>query len=264
MPTTILNSIMATKQLEIEQLLLTTNIKELENTLLYKRTCTPLTQLIKAKNGISIIAEYKRKSPSKGIINADANVLHTCTGYQAAGAVGVSILTDAQYFGGSNADVITVRNALTIPILRKEFIIHPIQVIQAKAIGADVILLIASCLTAKQVKELSSLAHSIGLQVILEVHTEQELEYITDDIEMVGINNRNLHNFTVKLEHSISMLLKIQPHKLVIAESGIANISDIVLLKKNGFNNFLIGEMLMKTNDPAYTLSTLLQQANAA
>lgn len=204
-----------------------------------------------AKNGI--IAEFKRKSPSKGIINDTASVPEVTTAYTKSGASGLSVLTDEQFFGGSMKDLKDARINL-IPILRKDFVIDEYQIIQSKAIGADVILLIAACLTKQKVSTFAKLARKLGMEVLLEVHEQKELDHISDEIELVGINNRDLKTFSVNVHRSTELALEItrKLHKspLLISESGISNIETIKNLQKAGFEGFLMGENFMKEKDP--------------
>ena len=197
-----------------------------------------------------IIAEFKRKSPSKGIINDSATVEAVTAGYAAHGASGLSVLTDSDFFGGSLQDL-TAATVHETPILRKDFMIDPYQIIEAKAHGAEVILLIAACLTPAEVKHLAAVAKDTGLEVLLEIHTKSELDHLCDNIDMVGINNRNLKTFEVDLAHSIALAKMLPAHLPKIAESGISDVSTIIELKKEGFDGFLMGENFMKTVDPA-------------
>ncbi|KAI9449609.1 indole-3-glycerol-phosphate synthase [Russula earlei] len=203
--------------------------------------------LDEAKTGI--IAEYKRKSPSKGVINDKATVTDVTTAYTQYGASGISVLTDTDFFGGHLNDLLaaTVNH---IPLLRKDFMIDEYQVIQAKAYGAAVILLIAACLTPPEVKQLAGIAKSIGLEVLLEIHNEEELEHICNDIDMVGVNNRNLKTFEVDISTSLQLIQQIPTNKLAVTESGISNIDTIVTLRKAGFKGFLIGEEFHETARP--------------
>lgn len=203
---------------------------------------------IPGKTGI--IAEFKRKSPSKGIINDTASVEAVTASYAAHGASGLSVLTDHHFFGGTLQDL-TAATVHETPVLRKDFMVNPYQIIEAKAYGAEVILLIAACLTPNEVKHLASVAKDTGLEVLLEIHTKSELDHVCDHIDMVGINNRNLKTFEVDLAHSIALAKMLPAHLPKIAESGISNVSTIIELKKEGFDGFLIGENFMKTSDPA-------------
>jgi indole-3-glycerol phosphate synthase len=213
--------------------------------------------LDKTKTGI--IAEFKRQSPSKGIINAIANVAEVTKAYTEFGAAGVSVLTDGPYFGGSLADLnIAVQNS--IPVLRKEFIIDEFQIIEAKAYGASVILLIAACLTPKETALLAATAKALGMEVLLEIHDETEIGHIGDEVDFVGINNRSLKSFEVNIEHSLKLKNMLPKEKLSIAESGIYDLATFQLLKKEGFDGFLMGEYFMKQADPAKAFELFASQ----
>ena len=209
-----------------------------------------LRQFLLDDSKTGIIAEFKRKSPSKGIINGNADVIKITNTYSTFGASGLSVLTDENFFGGSKDDLIKARINNT-PILRKDFMIDAYQFYEAKAIGADVILLIAACLSVQQVKEFAALSKELGLEVLLEIHNEEELEHICDDVDFVGVNNRNLKTFEVDINTSLQLFPHIPKDKLAIAESGISNVDTIVTLKQAGFKGFLIGENFMKAANPA-------------
>jgi indole-3-glycerol phosphate synthase len=221
----------------------------LERAPLFTRQTYPLTGFLKDATRTGIIAEFKRRSPSKGLINGHSPVAHVTGGYAVSGASAISVLTDAPSFGGSLEDLVAAR-AVSVPLLRKEFIIDPYQVMEAKANGADVILLIAAILTTTEVRALAAFAHSFGLQVILEVHDEAELGHICDPVDVVGINNRNLKTFTVDLAQSARLASMISG-KPLISESGIYTVDDIRYLEDLGFDGFLIGEAFMREQDPA-------------
>lgn len=211
------------------------------------------------KDGASgIIAEFKRRSPSKGLINGEADPVHTTKTYQSAGASAVSILTDETFFGGSDADLMAVRPHLTIPVLRKEFIIDAYQVHEAKAIGADLILLIAACLSPNEVASLSSLAQDLGLEVLLELHDEDELGHVCETVDLVGINNRSLKTFDVNIERSLNMARQLPDGFLKVAESGIDDPAQVRLFRDNGYHACLIGENFMKTQDPGKALAEFI------
>jgi indole-3-glycerol phosphate synthase len=216
----------------------------------FNRDCISLEQRLKAGVSTGIITEFKRKSPSKGIINATAVVEEVTRDYERFGAAAVSVLTDDHFFGGSSEDLMEARDAVTIPILRKDFIIDEYQLLEAKAIGADVILLIAACLTPPEVKMLAASAKSLGLEVLLELHDEAELEHICDETVLIGINNRSLKTFEVNLDRSLDMAAKIPKDKIKIAESGISDVNQINLFKEHGFAGFLMGENFMKDSNP--------------
>ena len=223
---------------------------QLENSILFDR---PKNSLLSNLNSSSsgIIAEFKRRSPSKSEINQSLNVFDVAVGYEKAGASGMSILTDQKYFGGSIEDLIIGRSSCTLPILRKEFIIDPYQIIEAKAFGADVILLIAAVLDKKIIKNLSILAKSLNLEVILEVHNKEELQNnIMPSLDIIGVNNRDLKTFKINLNLSEELSYFIPNEFLKISESGISNVEVIKKLKLFGYKGFLIGENFMKSNNP--------------
>lgn len=254
----ILEQIIATKKKEVA---LQKELVKLETLLLqplYAKTPLNFASNLVDETKTGIIAEFKRKSPSKGIINDKIAPQEMVEGYFNGGASAVSVLTDVQYFGGNNDDLIAVQH-IPIPKLRKEFIIDEYQIHEAKALGASCILLIAACLTPKQVKQLAQIAQSIQLQVLLEIHDETELNHLNDSINFVGVNNRNLKTFEVSLQTSIKLIQKIPAEFLAIAESGIHSVEDILLLKQAGFKGFLIGEYFMKQPNPTVAFAQFTQ-----
>jgi indole-3-glycerol phosphate synthase len=202
------------------------------------------------ENSTGIIAEFKRKSPSKGVINDKVKVEDVVSQYAAAGVSGCSVLTDTEFFGGAPQDLMTARDVVNIPLLRKDFMIDEYQFLEAKSWGADVILLIAAILTPQQVKSFTDVAHSLGLEVLLELHDESELNHVYHKVNMVGINNRNLKTFQVDVEQSVRMAEKLGDGFVKIAESGISDMEMLKLFRRSGFQGFLIGENFMKTNNP--------------
>ncbi|MEI7471661.1 MAG: indole-3-glycerol phosphate synthase TrpC [Chitinophagaceae bacterium] len=208
-----------------------------------------------------IIAEFKRKSPSLGIINDQVNIKEVTAAYTAHGASALSVLTDAQFFGGSDADLENARTN-AIPILRKDFIIDEYQIAEAKKIGANVVLLIAACLSPARVSSLAEYACSLGLEVLLELHNEEELMHICDATTIVGINNRDLKTFKVDIERSLLMATKIPVEKIKVAESGINSIENIRLFKEHGFKGFLVGEHFMKTTNPGAAFKNFVISLN--
>jgi indole-3-glycerol phosphate synthase len=246
----ILGKIIERKKIAVKQNKELFGIKKLEVFEYYERDCESLVNKLKNKNSTGIIAEYKRKSPSKGIINSKAVIEDVVSAYELNGASGISVLTDEEFFGGTNADMILARQLVDCPLLRKDFIIDEYQLVESKAIGADVILLIAACLTPAQVKDLARFARSLNLEVLLEIHEENELGHICDDVNLIGVNNRNLKTFEVNLEQSVRLAEKIGIQYLKISESGINDPKDIIYLKQYGFDGFLIGENFMKQEDP--------------
>jgi indole-3-glycerol phosphate synthase len=247
----ILEEIIAYKYKEVEKRKEVQTIKQLEQRELFGRPTLSLKEFLLKPDKSGIIAEFKRKSPSKGIINDSADVTSVTTGYVKAGASALSILTDEKYFGGLDIDVINARKANQIPILRKEFIVDEYQIIEAKSIGADAILLIAACLSKSEINKLAKFAKSINLEVLLELHGEDEFDKISNEVELVGINNRNLKSFIVDIEQSKKFASKIPDSFIKIAESGIDKPEVVKDLKKHGFKGFLMGEHFMKTDDPA-------------
>lgn len=247
----ILDTIVAHKKKEVGERKKLLSVKDLETRAGFSLPVRLLSESLLQENSTGIIAEFKRKSPSKGFINEHADVNEITKAYTSNGAACLSVLTDGFFFGGADEDLINARKN-DIPILRKDFIIDEYQIVEAKSIGADVILLIAACLSPIEVKRLAEFAHSLGLQIILELHAEEELNHICEATNIVGINNRDLKTFTVDIERSLRMAEKLPSEKIKIAESGIDKIEDILLFKQNGFKGFLIGEYFMKqTNTPA-------------
>lgn len=245
----ILEKIIQHKRSDVEKRKSQMSISELEKGFYFDRETLSLKESLERGNRTGIIAEFKRRSPSKGIINDKVDVIDVTTAYTENGASALSVLTDENFFGGSNEDLVDAR-INDIPILRKDFIIDEYQLTEAKSIGADVILLIAACLTPKEVQRLAGFAKGLGLEVLLELHDEIELEHICDETELIGVNNRNLKTFDVNIEQSLLMAEKIPGNKIKIAESGIGSVDDIMLFKENGFKGFLIGELFMKEADP--------------
>lgn len=225
----------------------------------FNRIPLKLTDFILNKDRTGIIAEFKRKSPSKGIINADATIEEVTTGYFRSGASGLSILTDMKYFGGSLNDLKRARELNPIPVLRKDFIIDEYQIAEAKAAGADVILLIAAILDKETVQKLAAYARSLDLQVILEVHEVNEIDYLNEYIDIIGVNNRDLRTFTVDTERSVQLACAIPPGILKISESGISSPVIIKRLRTCGYNGFLIGESFMRSPEPVRAFSDFIQ-----
>jgi len=223
-----------------------------------------LKQSLLAENSTGIIAEFKRKSPSKGwFLTKGEEIEKVAIAYNDHGAAAISVLTDEPFFGGTLDDLIQARVLCNIPILRKEFIIDPWQIAEARAFGADVVLLIAACLSVQQVQDLAAYAKSLGMETILELHGEDELGHICDDTEIIGINNRNLKTFEVDIDRSLRMAAQISADKIKIAESGINSIENILLFKENGFKGFLIGELFMKQANPAASFITFIDVLKA-
>jgi indole-3-glycerol phosphate synthase len=246
----ILDTIIAHKQIEVAQRKATTSVQQLQANPLFGRSSFSLQQFLLDDTKTGIIAEFKRQSPSKGVINNTADVLEVTDSYTRNFATGLSVLTDHHFFGGSTEDLLQARKN-NIPILRKDFIVDEYQIIESKAMGADVILLIAACLSPATVKRLASTAKNIGLEILLELHAEEELVHICDDTMLIGVNNRNLKTFEVDIHHSLKMAEKIPASKIKITESGIDSLATIQLFKENGFKGFLMGEKFMKSENPS-------------
>ncbi|RLD85470.1 MAG: indole-3-glycerol phosphate synthase TrpC [Bacteroidetes bacterium] len=255
----ILDKIVLDKKREISSKKKLFPIDFLKKSPLFLRKSNSLSQSIKTGNGI--IAEFKRRSPSKQVINHQSSVIDVVKGYKKAGVSGISVLADTKYFGGALDDLIQARDTIEIPILRKEFIIDGYQIYEAKAFGADAVLLIAAILTEDEIINFSILANELGLEVLLEIHNEEELiKSDLENIDMVGVNNRNLKTFEVSLENSKYLSKLIPSDKVKISESGISEISSINELKKYDFQGFLIGENFMKTNDPGQAAIDFLKR----
>jgi indole-3-glycerol phosphate synthase len=250
MSTNILAKIVDHKKIEVAERKTQISIAQLEAMPFFTSAGYSLKSNLMYPALTGIIAEFKRQSPSKGVINDTASVAEVSNAYTQFGAAGISVLTDLTFFGGSIDDLsVAVKNP--IPVLRKEFIIDEFQLLEAKAYGASVILLIAACLTPNETNSLAKFAKSIGLEVLLEIHDEHELGHISDAVDFVGINNRSLKSFEVNIEHSLQLKNQLPKNILSIAESGIYSLETFMLLKKEGFDGFLMGEYFMKQANPA-------------
>lgn len=248
---TILDKIVAHKKKEVARDKRETTYIELEESEYFHRETHSFKDFLLAEDRTGIIAEFKRKSPSKGIINDEALVKDVTKEYADAGASALSVLTDRNFFGGRKMDLKRARRANTIPVLRKDFMIDEYQIVEAKSLGADIILLIAAILTPAEIKNLAGLAKSLELNVLLEVHNLEELERSIDpNLDAIGVNNRNLADFTVSVENSYKLVDHIPNEFLKISESAISDQQTIRDLKKAGFQGFLIGENFMKQADP--------------
>ncbi|WP_417858832.1 indole-3-glycerol phosphate synthase TrpC [Xanthomarina gelatinilytica] len=245
----ILDKIVTDKRIEVTFRKQLIPVSQLEQSVLFERPTISLASKLK-NSTTGIIAEHKRRSPSKSVINQNLNVFDVAKGYENAGVCGISVLTDSKYFGGSLDDLLIARASCNLPLLRKEFIIDEYQILEAKAYGADVILLIAAILTKEEIKQFSEFAKSLNLDVLLEVHNEEELhKSIMPSLDMFGVNNRNLKTFDVSLDTS-KTLSQIMPNEFVkVSESGISSVDAIKELQPFGYKGFLIGENFMKTDD---------------
>lgn len=253
---TILDKIIERKKEEIITSKTKISLEKLKDSEFFGRKSFSLKESVKNKSGI--ITEFKRQSPSKGIINDQVSPLEVTSAYEKFGASGISILTDKDFFGGSFEDILSVRNHINIPILRKDFMVDEYQFYEAKSIGADAVLLIASCLSTNQVQEFTELSHELGLEVLLEIHTEEELHHFNSKIDLVGINNRNLKDFKVDLQHSVNLKNLLPKEVLSVAESGIYTLEDFHYLKEKGFDGFLMGEYFMKNKNPGKTFEEFI------
>lgn len=257
----ILDKIIANKKLEVAKVKAEIPVEKLVKSPSFNRTPISLKESLTVKGSTGIIAEFKRQSPSKGIINDKATIEDVTKGYLEANVACQSILTDIRYFGGTVLDLIAARTInTTTPILRKDFIVDAFQIVESKAIGADVILLIAAYLTKEELKNYGKLAEDLGLDVLYEVHNKEELDKIELDNKIIGINNRNLKTFEVDLEHSIELASHIPTNCIRVSESGISDPRIITGLKEYGFQGFLIGENFMKTDDPGFACQEFISQ----
>lgn len=258
---TILDKIIEAKKVEIAHQKQLVEMEVLQDVFDFYRECNSLKTSLLKTGASGIIAEFKQRSPSKGDINLTAKVDEVTEAYVKAGASGLSVLTEKNFFGGSQSNLVIAReHNPSIPILRKDFMIDPYQIVEAKAYGADVILLIAACLSKDQAAELASTAKELGLEVLMEIHNAEELEILNNQVDIVGVNNRNLKTFEVNIETSVK-LAKLIPDKFVkISESGLAGASEIQYLRKNGFSGFLIGETFMKTSNPGEACRRFIEE----
>ncbi len=256
----ILNKIISDKKREVILKKTLIPFSQLEQAFLFGSRTVSLSKNLRASK-TGIIAEHKRRSPSKGEINYNYAVEDVAKAYESAGVCGISVLTDGKYFGGSLDDLVLARASVNVPLLRKEFIIDEYQILEAKAHGADAILLIAAVLTRQEIKQLSQFAQSLALEVLLEVHNSVELEKsIMPSLDMVGVNNRNLNTFEVSIKTSHQLASAIPDEFVKISESGIDSVATINELQAYGFMGFLIGENFMKTNTIAESTKQFIEQ----
>ncbi|MFT5250110.1 MAG: indole-3-glycerol phosphate synthase [bacterium] len=250
----ILQEIIAHKHVEVARNKKIVSIKELERSSYMNTSVISMRENLLNKYKSGIIAEIKRKSPSKGIINGNVNIHKISQGYEKAGVSGISVLTDTNYFGGSNEDFRQVRKANSCPMLRKDFMVDEYQILEAKAMGADIILLIAAGIDSKKCLELAKFSKSLGLEILLEIHNKKEFEtHYNEHVTIVGVNNRNLETFEVSIDVS-KQLASIIPSEITkISESGISHPDAVIELKKYGYQGFLMGEAFMKQLNPEIT-----------
>jgi indole-3-glycerol phosphate synthase len=255
----ILERIVENKRREVSERKAKRSEADLERSAFFLRETFSLKNFLLDEKLTGIIAEFKRKSPSRGVINDKVDLLDVTTAYANSGASGLSVLTDETFFGGSQKDLENAR-VNPIPLLCKDFMLEEYQVLEAKASGADVVLLIAACLTPVAVKRLAVLAKTLKLEILLEIHGGEELSHICDEIDVVGVNNRDLKTFTVDVNRSIELSKMIPPEKIMISESGINSVATIHKLRSYGFKGFLIGENFMKEKDPAIAFASFVNQ----
>lgn len=246
----VLDKINADKKIEVAAAKAAVPVSDLMKYPAYNKPVPSLKAFLLNPEKSGIIAEHKRQSPSKGIINGNVNIEQVVTGYEKGGASAVSVLTDQKYFGGTLADLQTATRLLSIPVLRKDFMVDEYQIHEAKAYGAAIILLIAASLTTEEVDRFTRLAHDLGMEVLFEIHNQVELEKISPHVDVVGVNNRNLKTFDVDIEQSIKLSALIPDHYLKISESGISEPETVKMLKSHGYQGFLMGENFMKEANP--------------
>ncbi len=255
----ILQEIKKHKLLEVEERKSLYPVKLLERSIYYQAHPVSLKKYLMRKDLMGIIAEFKRKSPSKGIINQYAEAASTCHGYMQAGASALSVLTDEKYFGGSADDLRAARKFNYCPILRKDFIVDEYQIVEARSMGADVVLLIAEMLEKKEIQKLSKFAVSLGLEVLLEFHSKEELKKLNKNVHHAGVNNRDLKTFEVNMKTAYELANLIPDDFVKISESGIEEATTVFALKKAGYKGFLIGEFFMRQADPAAACDRFIQ-----
>jgi indole-3-glycerol phosphate synthase len=258
---TILDEINNHKRTEIAEAKSKVSLEQLKASPYFLRKTNSLKAALLAEGASGVIAEFKTQSPSKGVINDNAETSEVTAAYIAAGASGLSVLTDDRFFGGSFEDLAKARwaNPKT-PVLRKDFMLDPYQIYEAKAHGADVILLIAESLSKSLLLELTQTAKEIGLEVLVEVHSAEELEKLNDLVDLVGVNNRNLKTFEVDINTSIRLSEQIPVQFVKISESGLSDPESIAQLRSAGFQGFLIGETFMKTEDPGKACAEFIKR----
>lgn len=248
---TILDEIILNRRREIEEQKQRISLPEIQSAIDSDYVCNSLSARLSVTGSSGIIAEFKRQSPSKGIINNSANPEIVTKAYADAGVSGISVLTETRFFGGSIMDFEVVRNANPgVPVLRKDFIIDKYQLYESRMIKADVVLLIAAVLQKEEIAEFTSIAHELGMEVLLELHDESEITKIDPGADLIGINNRNLKDFKVDLDRSINLLSKLPEHAIKVSESGLSDPSTVDFLRSQGFQGFLMGENFMKSPEP--------------
>ncbi len=261
---TILETILAHKKHEVAERKALYPQPLLEKSIYMTTPVVSLKRYLRRIDKVGVIAEIKRRSPSKGDLNPHISVERLSIGYMQAGASALSVLTDQKFFGGSNEDLQVARRFNFCPILRKDFIVDPYQIVESRSLGADAILLIAAALEPSVLRELAAFAHRLGLEVVLEIHSAEELDACwSPSIDVVGVNNRDLRDFSVSLERSLSLAERIPSESVKISESGLHRAEDLWQLKQAGFDGFLIGEMFMKRSQPEEGCAQLIREYQA-
>lgn len=258
----ILQEIVATKRAEVDR-----RKRETDLQALYRQAETPRTTRHSLREALrssstGIISEFKRRSPSKGWINRDADVQSVVRAYQQAGATALSVLTDTPYFGGTDDDLRAARQACSLPILRKDFMIDEFQLVESRVLGADAVLLIAAALTREQCRRFAEIAHQLELEVLLEIHDQSELDYYSEYVDVLGVNNRNLGSFHTDVANSFRLIEQMPREATPISESGMSNPDTVKELRAIGFKGFLIGENFMKTETPGDSLKSFINALN--
>ena len=253
----ILEKIAAVKREEVKSRKITAPVSILEKSAFFNKKVPSFYEAL-AKPVPSVIGEFKRKSPSRGDINPVASIPDVALGYQDAGIAAMSVLTDEDFFGGRNSDLQEVAGLVKIPVLRKDFIVDEYQVMEAKSIGAGAILLIASILTKKEVDTLSGLALKLGMDILFEIHDLSDIDKMSQNIKIIGVNNRNLKTFDISMDNSVELYQHLPKECLKVAESGFQTAEDVIRLFKKGYDAFLIGERFMRSGDPGKSASIFI------
>ena len=256
----VLNEIIANKKIEVAERKKQVPLHELEKQCAGAKVPFRSLRAALEASSTGIIAEFKRRSPSKGWLHQSADALHVTKEYEQAGAAALSVLTDEKYFGGTMADLEQAARAVKIPVMRKEFIVDPYQLYEAKLAGASAVLLIAAAISREECDRLTALAIDLQLEVLLELHDEGETDYITPMHTLIGINNRNLGSFVTDVQKSFRMIDRLPKEAVLVSESGISNAAIVKELRDAGYRGFLIGEHFMKSGDPGENLSQFIQQ----
>jgi indole-3-glycerol phosphate synthase len=257
----ILDTIIAHKRQEVADRQSLYPTKLLEQSRYFQTPTVSLRHYLTRPDLAGIIAEIKRRSPSQGDINPYISIERVSIGYMQAGASALSILTDEAFFGGKSEDLTLARRMNYCPILRKDFVIDEYQIVEARSIGADAILLIAACLSPAEIERLGTFAHSLGLEVLMEVHDREELaRSLCDAIDLVGVNNRNLRDFSVNLTPSLELAELIPPQFVKVAESGLSDPAQVIRLRQVGYQGFLMGQRFMETAQPEKACARFIEQ----